>query len=190
MKSARRSPGQRGTGYKSSDPAMLRTPLDVIAADHARARRICAELDSLAMSGRLNRERVQGVLRFVNTELGVHTRDMVDDLFPLLRRRCPREEDIDVAIARISSDRWAARALLPQMNSVLADCLDADRVPTSNEAAVLFSFTDHTRRHLSAETAILLPLARVRLTQLDLESLFLRMQARREIVPSIETCRA
>ena len=169
---------------------MLRTPLDVIVADHVRDRQICADLDNLAMSDSLNRELVQETLRFVNADFDLHMRDMAEDLFPLLRRRCPPEEDIDRAITRITSDREAARVLLPQVSSVLADCLDADRVPMRNEVAVLLCFTHHTRRHLSAENAILLPLAQVRLTDRDLESLCLRMQARRGIAPTIETCHA
>ena len=190
MTSTRRSQGPRGTGYKSSDPAMLCTPLDVIAADHVRDRQICADMDNLAISDSLDRELVQEVLRFLNEDLGIHIRDMAEDLFPLLRRRCPPEEDINCAITRITSDREAARALLPQIRFVLADCLDADRVPTPNEVAVLLCFTHHTYRHLSAENAILLPLARVRLTDRDLESLWLRMQARRGIAPTTETCHA
>lgn len=190
MQSTRTSPGPRGAGHKPTDPAMLRAPLDFIAADHLRERQICADLDSLAASDGLNRDQAQGALRFLNEELGVHMADESEDLFPLLRRRCPPEEDIDRAITRISSDQAAARALLPQIRSVLADCLDADRVPTRTEAALLSCFTRHTRRHLIAENAILLPLARVRLTDRDLESLHLRMQARRGIAPTIETCHA
>jgi len=169
---------------------MLRTSLNVITADHARDRQICAELDNLAMSDSLDRALAQELLRFLNKDLSVHIRDMAEDLFPLLRRRCPPEEHIDRAITRITSDREAARVLLPQIRFVLAECLDAERVPTPHEAAELFCFTHHTHRHLSAENAILLPLARVRLTARDLESLCLRMQARRGITPTIETCHA
>ena len=169
---------------------MLCTPLDVIAADHVRDRQICADLDNLSMSDGLDRALAQEALRFANADLGIHMRDMAEDLFPLLRRRCPPEEDIGRAITRMTSDWEAARALLPRTRSVLADCLDADRAPTPNEAAVLVCFTHHTRCRLSAEKAILLPLARVRLTDRDIESLRLRMQARRGITPTIETCHA
>lgn len=190
MTSTRTSPEPRGEGHQPTDPAMLRAPLDFIAADHLRERQVCADLDSLAASESLNRDVAWEVLHFLNEELGVHMADESEDLFPLLRRRCPPEEDIDRVIARIRCDQQAARGLLPQIRSVLADCLDADRVPARTEMAVLLGFTHHTRRHLIAENAILLPLARVRLTDRDLESLCLRMQARRGITPTIETCHA
>lgn len=190
MKSTRTSPGPRGEDHKPTDPAMLRAPLDFIAADHLRERLICCDLDGLAASGRLDRELARGALRFLNEELGVHMRDESEDLFPLLLRRCPPEEDIDCVIRRIRCDQETARTLLPQIRSVLADCLDADRVPTRRVIAVLLCFTRHARRHLIAETALLLPLARVRLTARNLESLRLRIQARRVLTPTIETCHA
>lgn len=181
MTSARTSPDSRAEGHQPTDPAILCAPLDFIAADHLWERQICVDLDSLAESDGLKRDLAQGVLRFLNEEIGAHMRDESEDLFPLLRRRCPPEEDIGVAITRIRSAQEAAQALLPQVRSILADCLDADRVPTRTEVTVLLCFTRHTRSHLIAENAIVLPLARVRLTDRDLESLRLRMQARRGI---------
>ena len=190
MKLTRTSPDPDELGHQLIDPAILRAPLDVIAADNLRERQICADLDRVATSDVLEPNLAQLALHFLIEEFGVHIRDETEDLIPLLRRRCPPDENIDRTITRLRSDQESAQALLPQIQSVLADCLDASRVPTRTEAALLLVFTRHTRRHLTAENAILLPLARVRLTDLDLESLCLRMQARRGITQSIERCHA
>jgi hemerythrin-like domain-containing protein len=189
MKSTRASPPPREDDQTTA-PVTLGTPLEVIAADHSRARQIFADLEDIAASHALDRDLAQGALRFLNEDLGIHMRDASEDLFPLLRRRCPLEEQIDRAITRIRSDQESALALLPQIRSVLADCLDADRVPTRKEVTLVLGFTSHTRRHLVAQNAILLPLARVCLTEQDLESLCLRMQARRGLPPNIEACHA
>jgi len=78
------------------------------------------------------------------------------------------------------------RDCLPKVREILGACLEAGRVPTAPEATRLTCFTRHTHRHLIAVKAILLPLARARLTPRDLHSLSLRMQARRGITPEAE----
>ena len=175
------STGFRGDGRRPTDPALLVRPLDFIAADHLRERQICADLDRLAASDRLERDLAQAALRFLNEELAIHMRDEAEDLFPLMRRRCPPEEEIDHVIKRIETDQHKARAMLPQVRPVLACCLDDARVPNAAEVDLLRRFAHHTRRHLIAENAILLPLARAHLTRKDLESLRLRMLARRSL---------
>lgn len=190
MQSTRTLPSPRGERRRPSDPAMLGAPLNVIAADNLRERQICAVLNRIAASDVLDWDLAQEALRFLTDKFGIYMRDETEDLIPLLRRRCPPDENIDRTIMRLKSDQQGAQALLPQILSMLADFLYANRVPTRTEAALLFGFTRHTHRHLITKNAILLPLARVRLTDLDLESLCLRMQARRGITPSIERCHA
>ena len=180
----RANAGEPGAGL--TDPARRARPLDLVAEDGLRVRAFCADLDRLASSRTPDRYLTRAALRFLDRDLVRHRRDATDDLFPLLRRRCPPEDDIARALDRIGTDLDAVRDCLPKVREILGACLEAGRVPTAPEATRLTCFTRHTQRHLIAVKAILLPLARIRLTPCDLMSLSLRMQARRGITPEAE----
>jgi iron-sulfur cluster repair protein YtfE (RIC family) len=152
-----------------------------------RERQICAEIDRLVSSVSFDRPAAHSVLRFLNEELNVHMRDEAEDLFPLLAKRCPTEDGIGRAITRVRSDLDAATRLLPEVRATLARCLDAGSDLTVENGEMLMRFVGHVRRHLAAENAILLPIARARLTQHDLETLSHRMRSRRRLPPASET---
>ena len=144
-----------------------------------RERQICATIDTLALTEVFDRPAAMRVLRFLNEELNVHLRDETEDLFPLLARRCTAEDAIEGAIARVTADQIAATRLLPRVRAMLTRCLDRGDELTATERAGLAKFAAHMRRHLVAENAILLPIARARLTRADLKLLTKRMRSRR-----------
>lgn len=172
-------PVLRGSGDKPTHPSLLANPLDFISEDHLRERQICVVIEGLAMEDALDRQSTLGVLRFLNEELNVHLRDEAEDLFPLLARRCTEEDAIESAINRIRADQIEAIRLLPHVRATLAGCLDTGTDLTAEDRATLTRFAGRVRRHLVAENAILLPIARARLTQADLRSLSKHMRSRR-----------
>jgi hemerythrin-like domain-containing protein len=180
-------PVQGGSGDKPTSPRLLASPLDFISEDHLRERQICAVIDELATADVLGRQAATTVLRFLNEELNVHIRDEMDDLFPLLVRRCNVEDAIEGVIDRIRVDLDDAMRLLPQVRAMLAACLDSGSDLTAKERAVLSRFVGHVRRHLVAENAILLPIARARLTRADLQILSKHMRSRRGLPDFPET---
>lgn len=180
-------PIRRGSGLSPTDPTLIATPLDFISEDHLRERQICAVIDGLATSAGFDRRAAQSVLRFLNEELNVHIRDEVEDLFPLLAQRCKPEDAIECAIARIRSDQNEATRLLPEVRATLARCLDAGCDLSAEDSDMLMRFAGHVRRHLVAENAILLPIARARLTRRDLRTLSQHMRTRRGLPPVSET---
>lgn len=177
----------RGSGEKPTRLGLLADPLDFISEDHLRERQVCAMIDRLATAAVLNRQEVTTVLRFLNEELNVHLRDEAEDLFPLLARRCTAEDAIDAVIDRIRTDQDEAMRLLPEVRAMLAGCLDRGGDLSANERGVLSRFAGHVRRHLVAENAILLPIARVRLTRADLRNLSKHMRSRRGLPDFPET---
>lgn len=179
-------PVQRGSGLHPTDTALIATPLEFISADHLRERQICAVIEGLAAAASLDRHAALVVLRFLNEELNVHMRDEAEDLFPLLARRCPAEDDIDRVITRICTDLNEATLLLPLIRTVLARCLDTGSDLAAEDRQVMNRFAGHVRRHLAAENAILLPIARLRLTRRDLHSLSRHMRSRRGLPPDAE----
>jgi len=180
----------RGYGDKPTSPGLLANPLDFISEDHLRERQICAVIERLATATSLDPQAITSVLRFLNEELNVHLRDEAEDLFPLLSRRCTQEDAIEGAITRIRADQDEAMRLLPQVRAMLAGCLDDGVDLTVEERAVLTKFAGHVRRHVIAENAILLPIARVRLTQVDLRTLSKHMRSRRGLPDLLEAIHA
>ncbi len=183
----RQEPVCRGSGQSPVDPALLDRPLDFIIEDHLREREVCAVIDALASAAALDRQAALTVLRFVNEELNVHLRDEAEDLFPLLAERCTTEDAIETAITRIRIDQEQAMCLLPAIRTALSTCLDTGVDLSTKDRKLLISFAGHVRRHLVAENAIVLPIARARLSRSDLEVLSRRMRARRGLPPLAET---
>jgi hemerythrin-like domain-containing protein len=177
---------RRGNGLTPTDASLLATPLEFLSQDHLRERQVCSLIDHLAFSVAFDPAAAKTVLRFVNEELNVHMRDEADDLFPLLARRCPAEDGIGPAIARIRTDLDEATRLLPELRAALARCLDTGSELSTEDRQVLTRFAGHVRRHLAAENAILLPIARARLTRRDLQMLSLHMRSRRGLAPVAE----
>jgi hypothetical protein len=155
----------------------------MISADHLIERQVCAVIDDLAGAVWLDRQAALGVLRFLDGALIVHLRDTADDLFPLLAERCTAEDSIAGTLARIGADRTEILHLLPGVRAALAGCLAAGAELPPDARTLLLRFTAHLRRHLVAENAILLPIARVRLTQADLVRLAAGLGARRGHTP-------
>lgn len=173
-----------GNGLSPTDPSLLASPLEFISEDHMRERQICTLIDRMASSASFDRPAAQSVLRFLNEELNVHMRDEAEDLFPLLVQRCPAEDEIGRTITRIRNDLDEATRLLPEVRATLAHCLDAGCDLSAENGEMLMRFVGHVRRHLAAEYAILLPIARARLTRTDLETLSQHMRSRRGIPPN------
>lgn len=178
---------RRGDGQSPTDPSLLTTPLEFLCEDHMRERQVCSLIDSLAASLSFDQSAARTVLRFVNEELNLHMRDEAEDLFPLLARRCPAEDGIGRAIARICTDLDEATRLLPGLRTAIARCLDTGSELATEDRQLLIRFAGHVRRHLAAENAILLPIARVRLTRRDLQKLSQQMRTRRGLQAVAET---
>lgn len=161
----------------------LAAPLDYIFADHFRLRTLCAMLDRIAGDRSVDRQLVAAALRFLRDEFGVHVHDEEEDLFPLLRRRTEPEDGIERTLAGLceehTADREDARAIVEGLARIEGS--GSRRRPTDRFRKLLRRFAANERRHLIVENAIVLPLARARLTPEDLGSLGRRMAARRGI---------
>jgi hemerythrin-like domain-containing protein len=186
----RSEPVLHRSGSAPTPPSLLGSPLDFISEDHLRDRQICAVIDRLALAAPLDWQAALTVLRLLSEELNVHLRDEAEDLFPLLAKRCTAEDCIESAIVRIRIDQNEALRLLPEVRATLVGCLDTGSDLSAEGRATLTSFAGHVRRHLVAENAILLPIARARLTRADLATLSAQMRARRGLSNLAETANA
>jgi hemerythrin-like domain-containing protein len=178
--------GRAGKRQTPTGVARLGNPLDFIHDDHARERDICAMIDTLVAADRPDRDQAARVRVFLREELPLHLEDEEQDLFPLLRRRCKPEDEIDLALKRLASDHVQADKLTPDLIAILDRLEAGDQAIDDAARAAMADYARHARHHLILEDAIILPFARLRLTAGDLETLLRRMLARRGLDRLVE----
>ncbi|TCO71570.1 hemerythrin domain-containing protein [Rhodovulum euryhalinum] len=166
----------RDDGTRPVDLRRYANPLDALAADHYRQRLMLAELERLAASAGRDTAQAAALLTHMETELPVHTLDEDQDLFPLLRRRAAPEDRMDHLLAQLDAEHDAVRPQAAEVRGILRAILAGE---TPRDLAALRGFASAYRRHMILENAVLLPLARARLTRADLADLRNRMAARR-----------
>ncbi len=183
-------PTEHSLAAEDYAPAKLgefENPLDFIWEDHRRERRICALIDKIATADPPDAASVGHVLRFLTKDLFAHMEDEHSGLFPLLLRRCKPEDEIQKIVGRLRTEHDCQAALAPGVEAALAHSLAEPRQLSDEQRAALSAFATHARRHLIAENAIVLPIARRRLTTDDLANLRRRMLEARGLMPGTET---
>jgi hemerythrin-like domain-containing protein len=171
--------GRRGDCLRPTDPSLLSDPLTFFHEDHLREREICAMLERIATADTPRMCAVTHVLGFLREELPLHLEDEEQDLFPLLRRRCEPSDEIGKAIDRLAGDHRLSDAQTPPVVAALARLERGGESLSADERERVVIYVGHARSHLIFENAIILPFARLRLTESDLQTLTLRMRQRR-----------
>ncbi len=161
----------------------LNEPLDYIFAEHFRQRVLCNVLDGFACGKKLDATLIASVLHFLRGDFVCHIFDEEQDLFPLLRRRARPDDRIEDVLGQLSeehaADRLDAELITDGLGKALAR--GGKAALPARFAALLRRFAENERHHLTLENAIVLPIARVRLTADDLRNMAKRMAARRGI---------
>lgn len=164
-------------------PSQFAEPLDYIFAEHFRHRVLCNVLDRIADQKWPDRDMMQAVLRFLRLDYGPHIVDEEQDLFPLLRRRAVPDDRIDDVLGQLTqehaADKLDAELIMDGLSKTLSE--KTRTALATSLAGLLRRFAANERHHLTLENAIVLPLARIRLTADDLRNLAQRMSARRGI---------
>lgn len=163
---------------------LLREPLNYLVSDHFRQTRVCGNIEHLleAASGALEQDGLGNLLGFLETDFLDHMADETEFLFPRLRERCVPEDAADPILGSVTrgheNDRLLASELTEALRKVVArgDQTEADRL-----ARIAVALIESLRSHLPLEDDRLLPLARKRLTDADLDALGRSMAARRGI---------
>lgn len=165
-------------------PELIHEPLNWLFAEHYRHRQLCQLIERVGNATVLLSDEAHEILAFLRHDMPLHVIDEEDDLFPLLRRRCQPSDELDSVLGALSAehrdDLDRTRALIAELERALAD----GRVPGHDrENRRLFTeFARHERRHIALENAVVLPIARLRLTVADLRSLSVRLAARRGVL--------
>lgn len=160
---------------------LLRHPLEYIFADHFRQRVLCSVLDQIFDADILDHALTQAIHRFLKDDLKHHIADEEENLFPLLRERAERDDQIGEILDQLSeehkSDHIDAKQILLELVHLL-DGTNGYPIPSAI-IHMVHRFTANERHHLIVENAIVLPLAKVRFTSEDLRNMGQEMAKRR-----------
>ncbi len=165
-------------------PELIHEPLNWLFAEHYRHRQLCQLIERVGNATVLLSDEAHEILAFLRHDMPLHVIDEEDDLFPLLRRRCLPADELDAVLGALSAEHHddldRARTLIAALERALAD----GQPPGHDREARRFftEFARHERRHIALENAVVLPIARLRLTAADLRSLSVRLAARRGVL--------
>ena len=164
-------------------PGLMHEPLEWLFAEHFRHRQLCGLIERVATASLPLREESSEIIDFLRYDLTLHIIDEEEDLFPLLRRRARPEDEIDKVLGLLSADHKSdavnAERLREGLEAALEASLPAGHVPEVRRQ--LLAFATHERRHIALENAVVLPIARLRLSEADRRQLALRLAARRGV---------
>lgn len=161
---------------------LIDEPLEYILAVHGQQRCICAALRSVASRGSIARAAADRIVAFLTRDLVLHHQDEDEDLFPALRKRAHPEDNLGAILARLSDDHLQSARMIESLIDTLTAHPAKDPIglkPRQTELMQAYAAGEH--RHLSIENAIVLVIARKRLTGGDLAAISRAMKARRGV---------
>ena len=162
-------------------PNMMKEPLVWFFAEHYRHRKICRMLQDYSKSVILERKQIEDILKFLDFEIPLHIVDEERDLFPLLRRRCKAEDNMDQILEDLSADHAIDLQNCEKLTSYLDQALNEGRGLGVRRSWVdtIHQYCKDQLHHIAIENAVVLPIARIRLTKADLKKLGRNLAKRR-----------
>lgn len=170
----------RAVKLDASPPNPRDFALDFILFEHAKHREMCDVLDRMAVLDEFHEAEIAELANFIRADLAEHIADEEETLFPLLLEQCEDEDEIEKIIARLDGEHEVDRDLSARVRLFLLEAVTTSRPPSAIPGAseALAAFAHNQRRHMMLENAVLIPLARRRLSPADLAGLGRRLAAR------------
>lgn len=173
---------RRADGIEPTSVSLEADPLTFLVEDHMRQREICAMLHMVA-SQPFPEFRSMGVsLAYLRHEFLLHNADERTVLFPMMIARCEKEDEIGLIIDRLLRDHEAGEVQAQKVCDILETIMEIGDAPDEDSRAELKDFAGRCQRYLILENAIILRLARVRLSEDDLAVLSRKMLLRRGLI--------
>jgi iron-sulfur cluster repair protein YtfE (RIC family) len=134
---------RRDDGERPVSPS---DPIEFLLAEHLNHRRMCIALEALAVSKDFDASRITAMLDFIRFDLTLHVIDEEEDVFPLLRRRCLPEDEVEAVLDRLGAEHAEDKALSEHARDVLNACLIARKPASEIEggAEALTTFARNT----------------------------------------------
>jgi iron-sulfur cluster repair protein YtfE (RIC family) len=153
-------------------------PIDILAAEHAVLRDACARLERIAAAPGPEPEAACHVGRQLRAILPGHMDDEDRFLFPLLRKRAEPEDEIQRVLARLELEHEEGGGRVQEVLAMLDRLGRSGSAASPEERTAISAFAVAKLRHLSLEAAIVLPIARERLSAADRAGLRAAMTGR------------
>ena len=165
----------------AADPRLLAEPLDYLETEHYRMRAVLSLLERFLSEPRsdVRAATAQLAIGFIRSDLALYVSDENEGLFPLLRVRCDVADGLDRILERIAEEPARGAVVCAGVVRKLgAAC--RDRAIGKGIRLAVERFVESQRRLLALEDALVLPLARLRLTDADKCWLSRHMSERRQ----------
>lgn len=160
------------------------SPFDVMMSQRMVLLGICAMIDRLPSAGTEMLRRVGPALaNYLRHEFPQLSNEEEEGLLPLLKQRMLLGDEMDQAIRQSVEEHRRdvhTAQMLAQECDALGDGLESEEIPAV--LAALRAFAEQQRRHVAWEEAIILPLARARLSDRDLAAWSKAMRARKRLL--------
>lgn len=165
----------------SPAPTSLVDPFAWLAAEHGRHRALCDTLSHIATLEIRSPAKLRRLAAHLTDDMALHVADEADDLFPRLRERMQPDDEITRVLGILTADheieRSAALVLAHALGAAADTGICAADHPTL--ATLIEQYVAHKRRHIALMNAVLLPIARLRLTLNDQNNMARAMASRR-----------
>jgi len=148
-----------------------RNALDLIEHEHHIQAQICDSLEQIAdaLPDSVDRRLCDQVADALRHELPLHHRDEECGLFPLIEKRAQPDDNIHDILARLALEHATDESFAAELLESLDSLSRGLRLNNPNMVGyMLRSFFESYRRHIHWENAVVLPLARARLTEQDI----------------------
>jgi hemerythrin-like domain-containing protein len=157
-----------------SDIWLRRSPLDLIEHEHLVQAQLCDSLERIAddLPDNVDQRLCTKVIDSLRFEIPLHHRDEELGLFPLIEKRALPDDNIHDILARLALEHATDESFASELLESLEGLEEGKKLKNPDMVGyMLRSFFECYRRHILWENAIVLPLARARLTPTDLEEL-------------------
>jgi hemerythrin-like domain-containing protein len=173
-------PAEPARGARPAPPPLdaAQCPIEALYEEHFLQRQMAHDMESLAETRMPRPDLAQRVLEALTGALRHHRVDEDESLFPRLRRRAHPEDEIAPLLDRLQAEHVELREMGEHLMPALA-CMAENALPAPEDRTALHSFAQRERSHLITENALVLPLARLRLTAADKAATLAEMRARR-----------
>lgn len=159
-----------------------RNPLEVIAQAHALQVEMCDAMERIAdgLPDDVDFNLCARVASCLQFDLPLHHHDEETALFPLLKIRALPDDGLADILDRLASEHSSDTDFASEIAESL-EGLGQGKPPNNPDMLgyMLRGFFERYRRHVHWENALVMPLARVRLTPDDLDTLASRMESNR-----------
>jgi hemerythrin-like domain-containing protein len=155
-----------------------RNPLDMIAHAHAMQAQMCDAMERIAdgLPDDVDRRLCAQVASCLQFDIPLHHHDEETALFPLLRQKAAPEDGLEQILDRLAAEHSSDTDFASEIAEALEHLGQGGKPPNPDMLGyMLRGFFERYRRHIHWENVLVMPVARLRLTDEDLAKLTAQM---------------